>query len=288
MVVVLSLVAAALYALGTVLQQREAAKASTEDAAKASFLLTLARKPQWIAGIVADGLGFACQAVALTMGRIVVVQPLMAASVVFALPIKAKLEKQKVSRRQMVGALAVAGGLGAFLVAGDPSGGRDAPTPHAWIIAGVAIAVVCAGLVLGARGRSPEVRAAMLGSTTGILFGATAALTKGLGEIVSDENIWSVFTSWQLYALLVVGYAGTAINQASLQTGALGAAIATQTALNPITSIALGVFAFDESLHGSPLGVIGVTLSLAVMIGGLFYLANAERQESEKVELPGT
>nr|MBA2505029.1 DMT family transporter [Thermoleophilaceae bacterium] len=175
-----------------------------------------------------------------------------------------------------------------FLVAGDPSGGRDDPTTRAWIVAGVVIGLVSAGLVIGARGRSPEVRAAMLGSTTGILFGATAALTKALGELVSDDGFTAIFTAWHLYALLVVGYLGTAINQASLQTGALAAAIATQTALMPITSIALGVLAFDESLHGSSAGTIGVVASLVLMIAGLFYLANAEQQDAKKVELPGS
>ena len=51
----------------------------------------LARKPRWVAGIAADGLGFAAQAAALAIGRLVVVQPLLATAVVFSLPLNAKL-----------------------------------------------------------------------------------------------------------------------------------------------------------------------------------------------------
>ncbi|MBA3300850.1 MAG: DMT family transporter, partial [Thermoleophilaceae bacterium] len=139
MVIVLSLLAALLFAVGTVLQQRVASKSSSKDAAKASFLLQLARKPQWLAGIAADGLGFAAQAVALGMGKLVVVQPLMATSVVFALPFSARLEHKRVSRRELAGAIAVAVGLAAFLIAGDPAGGREDATPQAWAVAGAGI-----------------------------------------------------------------------------------------------------------------------------------------------------
>ena len=55
------------------------------------LLIRLARRPRWLAGVAADALGFAAQAAALGMGRIVTVQPLLSTSVVFALPLGAKL-----------------------------------------------------------------------------------------------------------------------------------------------------------------------------------------------------
>ena len=85
MEIFLALVAALLFSLGTVLMSQVASKASDEEAAKAGFLLQLARQPRWIAGIAADALGFAAQAGALAIGRLVVVQPLLATAVVFCL-----------------------------------------------------------------------------------------------------------------------------------------------------------------------------------------------------------
>ena len=82
--VLLSLAAAFLFAAGTVLQQQVATDATDEEALGAGFLLQLARKPRWLAGIAIDGLGFVCQAIALGVGRLVVVQPLLAMTVVFA------------------------------------------------------------------------------------------------------------------------------------------------------------------------------------------------------------
>ena len=57
----------------------------------------MARKPVWLAGIAADALGFVGQAVALTIGRLAVVQPLLATSMVFALPLGHRLTAQRVT-----------------------------------------------------------------------------------------------------------------------------------------------------------------------------------------------
>jgi len=101
-----ALAAAFLFAIGTVLQQRVVARASDEQAVKAGFLLRLVRRPLWLAGVALDGLGTAAQAVALGIGRLVVVQPVLAISVVFALPLGVRLSGQRVGRREVAGALA--------------------------------------------------------------------------------------------------------------------------------------------------------------------------------------
>ena len=116
MEVVLALAAALLFSLGTVLQAQVASQASEDEAASAGFLIQLARKPRWLAGIAAAGLGFVAQAAALAVGRLVVVQPLLASAVVFALPLNAKLGGRKPSRQQLLAAVAVTVGLGGFLL----------------------------------------------------------------------------------------------------------------------------------------------------------------------------
>src|ERR687888_788454 len=99
--VALALAAALLFALGTVLQQRVASTASDEEASSAGFLLRLARRPQWLAGIATDGGGFVCQAGALAAGRLVVVQPVLATTLVFALPIGAWMDRRRLRHRDL-------------------------------------------------------------------------------------------------------------------------------------------------------------------------------------------
>jgi drug/metabolite transporter (DMT)-like permease len=275
--VVLALVAALCFSLGTVLQQQVASTASEEEARQAGFLLRLARRPRWLAGIASDAVGFAAQAAALAIGRLVVVQPLLATSVVFSLPLGAKLGHRRVVWRDMVAAVAVTAGLAVFLVVADPTGGREDATTAAWIVSFGAAAVVCAGLALAARGRPPARRAGLIGAAAGILFGLSAGLTKATVERL-DDGVLEVFTSWHVYALVVVGYASMSLSQRSLQTGALAPAVATQMSLDPITSLLLGIFAFDETVHEDTVGLIAALVAFVVMIAGIVRLAAAEQE----------
>ena len=88
----------------------------------------------------------------------------------------------------------------------------------------------------------------LLGSAAGVLFGLSAALTKVTVERL-DEGILHVVADWHLLALIVVGYAGTAFAQSSLQTGALGPAVATQTVFDPLASLLLGTLVLGEHVH---------------------------------------
>src|SRR5690606_8507100 len=122
MEIVLAVTAALMFSLGTVLQQKVASEVPDEEAMKANLLVQLAKRPVWVAGMAVDGLGFLCQAAALHFGKLVVVQPLLATSVVFALPLGRLITKRRITRNDVIGASAVTGGLILFLVLADPQG----------------------------------------------------------------------------------------------------------------------------------------------------------------------
>ena len=283
--VALALVAELFFSLGTVLQQQVAATASEEEARRAGFLLRLARRPRWLAGIASDALGFVAQAAALGIGRLVVVQPLLATSVVFSLPLGARLGGRRVVRRDMLAALAVTAGLAVFLVVADPTGGKEDATPAAWIVSFAVAAVICGSLTLAGRGRPPAARAGLIGAAAGILFGLSAALTKATVERL-DDGVLEVVADWHLYALVVVGYVSMSLSQSSLQTGALAPSVATQMSLDPIASLLLGTLAFEETVHEDAAGLVAALAAFAVMIAGIVTLAAAE-QEPAGAGAPG-
>ena len=218
-----------------------------------------------------DALGYVCQAIALAIGKLVVVQPLLAASMVFALPLGALLSDQRIGRREVLGALAVTAGLTVFMIVSDPEGGKDDASLAGWLIAGGIIGGACAALVIAARGRRPALRAALLGSAAcrpGALRGLTKATMDRLGE-----GLWEVVADWHVYALIVVGYLSLALSQASLQTGVLAPAMATTMSFNPLASLALGTLLLDEQLHESTAGVVASLLGFVVVVAGLVVLA---------------
>jgi drug/metabolite transporter (DMT)-like permease len=282
--IVLALAAAVVFALGTVLLQK-AGMAEPEGGTSAGLLLRLARRPVWLAGIAASGVGFVLQAVALSIGRLAVVQPVLVSVVVFALPFGAKLTGQRVHRIDVIAALAVTAALIAFLTIANPAGGRDDAPLHEWLITGGAIAAVVVPLVLISRHRRPSAKAAMLGTGAGILFALTAALTKAATDQLG-EGVLEVFAHWHVYALVAVGNISMTHNQLALGTGGLAPAIATAVATDPIVSVIIGTTLLQESLHETPLGVVATVVSLLVALGAIAVLART--QEGGAAAKPGS
>lgn len=270
--IALALVAALLFALGTVLQQRAGLDEGTEGSTS-GLLVRMARRPVWVAGIAADALGFVAQAAALTIGRLAVVQPLLVSAVVFALPLGAKLTGQRIRRIDIAAALAVVVSLVLFLTVANPSGGRDDAPLGEWLIAGGVIAALCLPLALLSRLRiSPGRRAALLGTAAGLLFALSAALTKAVTDRL-DDGLLDLVTNWRLYALIVVGYVSMTFNQLALSTGSLAPAAATSMAFDPIASVVLGVTLLQESIHETTVGAVATVIALAGALAGMVVLA---------------
>jgi drug/metabolite transporter (DMT)-like permease len=274
MEIVLALTSALFFALGSALQQKAGVAAPSEGASSA-LLLRMARRPAWVAGIASDGLGFVAQAAALGVGRLAVVQPLLATSVVFALPLGVRLSGLRVHRSDVAAAVLVVLALVAFLLIARPSGGRSEVPLSDWLIALAACAAVCTPLALAARTGPAPRRAALLGAAAGILFALSAALTKALVDEL-HRGVIHVLASWEPYALLGVGYVSMTLNQLALNTGALAATLATSTALDPIASVVLGVALFHESPQAGVGRVLGTVVALAAALVGIVILARAE------------
>jgi len=264
----LAVVAAALFALAAVLQQR----AASSEPAGAGLLLRLVRRPLWLAGIAVDGLGFLCHAAALGAGRLVVVQPVLSTSLIFALPLGAALAGRRVTRREMGAAVVAICGLAGFLVLADPTGGRDDARPTTWLAAISVVALVCAGASALARDAPPARRAVLLALAAGTLFALNAGLIKATVERL-DEGVVHVLADWHVWAVAAVGYAATSFAQSSLQTGALGPSLATQAAVEPLAGVLVGVLVLGERIHESAAMSVAAIGCVAITLAGTATLA---------------
>jgi drug/metabolite transporter (DMT)-like permease len=277
----LALVAGFLFAIGSVLQQKGTMEEPDANALRAGFILGLLRRPIWLVGVLADGAGYVAQAAALGVGKLVVVQPLMVSSVVFALPLGVWLTHQRVGRREILGAGAVVAGLTVFMAVSNPSGGRtDAPL-STWAIAAGATGGAALALTLASAGRRPAVRAALLGSAAGILFGFVAGLTKSTVDRF-DNGAAAVFFDWHIYALAAASLAGFMLVQASLHTGALAPAITTAMVLETIVGVLIGITVLEENLHESEWGLAITAVGLSAIVAGLLALAGGQGAQKGK------
>ena len=279
MAIALALVAGFLFALGLVLQEK-AASTLPDEAVGAGFLVRLAHQPVWLLGLAAQGLGFVAQAIALGIGSLVLVQPLLISSIVFALPLGWLIEHRRIARTEWIGAAAVTVGLGTLLLVSKTDTGVDDASLARWAVIGGATVGIAAVLFVLSRGRSGTVRAALLGTAGGIMFGLAAGFTK---TVVSglDEGFVAVITDWHLYALIVVSVVAFWLEQAALQTGALAAAVASTMAFDPLSSLIFGIVLFEERLHETRLGLTVSAISLAIALIGLGVLARAKEAETE-------
>ncbi len=129
--VVLALGAAALFAVGAVAQQQAAADNAT--AGGFGLILRLVRSPRWLAATFGNMLGYALQACALAAGSLLVVQPILVTTLVFALPLGARWNARPITRRELAWAGALCGALAVFLLAANPEGGQDTASFRDWL-----------------------------------------------------------------------------------------------------------------------------------------------------------
>ena len=178
----------------------------------------------------------------------VVVQPLLVATIVFSLPIARVVTNRRIRRIEWIGAITGGRRPGRAARGEQDRRGHDDASLAVWLAVGGACVAIALVLFLLARGRNPALRAGLLGTAAGILFGLAAALTKAALSRV-DEGIVEVVVDWHLYAMIVISVAAFWLQQAALQTGALSAAVASSMAFDPLSSIPLesGSKAIDEA-----------------------------------------
>ena len=271
-----SVACAASYGLSNVLQQREAEQIPQDQTLKLGLLRQLAHRPRWLIGIGADVGGYVFEALALGLGTLVLVEPILATSLLFSLFLGSMINKRQISRSAWVAAVVLASSVGIFLATVAPTQGVQLASNRAWMLAAppiVGFVLVCIAL---ARVTSGSARGALLGLAAGTLFGVSGVLTKAFVHYLSN-GVVNWVPHWEPYALAVSSITGLVLAQSAFQTGALAAAVSAEQVLQPLSGVALGVGLLDEHLEISgALGKLTIGLALIAMVWGVLALAREE------------
>lgn len=261
----LAVLAALLFAIASVAQRGAAADVPDDEARGGRLILRLVRSPRWWAGTVGDTGGFVVQAAALGVGSLLLVQPLLVTTVLFALPLEARLTGRRIGRSEVRWALVLVAALALFVVVGEPTAGRDRAPLHHWLPALVVLLVVLAGCVLLAGRRRGPRRAAMLAVATGLAYGLVAALTKSVVDALGDGPV-ELLTSWETWALVVAVLGGTWLQQAAFGAGPLAASLPAVTVGEPIVAAVLGVVVLFEQVRADGPEWILIGLLVVLMV----------------------
>lgn len=271
-----ALAAAGCFAASTSLQHRASSCAPLSVVTGRQLIMHLWRRPGWLAGIAAGGGGFGLHALALRLGALTVVQPLLVSGVALALPVRAALEHRLPSRLSMLWAVVTATGLALFLVAAAPTTGRprpDAATGGLCVAAGAGIAA--AATLAGTRTDGRRVRGLVLGFAAGVVFGLTAGTLKMTTAAAATSGVAGVFGSWSTYALLGLGVWGLAVNQWAYRSAPLAVSMPILNITSPVVAISFGAAVFDEIPSDRPLVLLLGVVGLVVMTLGVAMLAHS-------------
>ncbi|MFF3445014.1 DMT family transporter [Streptosporangium sp. NPDC002721] len=255
----LALLGSLFFALGAALQQFEAAGASRPG------LGQLVRRPRWLFGGLAIAGGTALHIVALKYGPLTLVQPMGVASLLFALPCAAALQRRRPRPGELASAAVIAIGLiGLVLVVPEHSGKPHLSTGEAVVLlAGAATASL---LLWALAGRvSPAGRACLLAMGAGVLYGATATLTR-----VLVDGDWE---PWFLFAVPMPALIALALLQRAYAIGHFGVAFAALQVADPLTAVAFGALLLGEPLPTGAASTLTALVAASLVAAGTVALA---------------
>lgn len=271
----LALGAALFIAIGDVMHQRQAHEVTDEQVSHVALFMRLLRDRRWWLGSLVAAAGFALQAAALGLGSVLLVQALLVTSLLFALPINARLSHRRVTRWEWTWAALLAAAVAVIVIVGNPTAGHSRASLETWTAVIVVLGPALVLCVWGAGIWKGPVSAVLLAVVSGALWGLFAVLTKGVVDRLDDGIIELVRTP-ELYAWALVGIAGTAWQQSSFRAGSLTASLPTMTVVEPLVASVLGVVVLGEALRPGDAGWLTLVVAVAVMVVATVALARGE------------
>jgi drug/metabolite transporter (DMT)-like permease len=248
-----------------------------------TFVRATVRNKWWLLGMGLNTIGFGLHAVALNLGPLAVVQPLLVTNMLFALPVNHWFRREPISRRELAWAAVLLVGLSGFLLIGTAGvqHTRQPADEGPAIVAGLIVLFTAGGLAVAARRAQRAVAPVLLGVATGVLFAVTASLVKEVTRIITEKPA-ALPASWQLYALLVAGAVALLFNQLAYQAGPLSASLPAIAVVDPLVSILIGVTVFDENLRHTPAAITGQVVCLGLLAVSGVVLARLEQTGGEE------
>ncbi|MEO3808215.1 DMT family transporter [Sphaerisporangium sp. B11E5] len=252
--ITVALIGALGYAVGAALQQYEVVRGGAS--------LKLVRRPRWFIGGVVGLAGAGLHALALALAPLVIVQPVSVTTLVFAVPLAAVLHGRRPSKAEVIGSVAVAGGLlGLMMLIPHDDSRPELSTPAAlWFLA--CVGTVTAVCELVARRLRGPAKALVLSVGAGAVTAAVSTFVRVVGGGLGGDLTRLVH--WFSLAIPVLLLLAIVLLQRSYAVGCFGIAYAGVQVVDPITSIIAGVTLLGEPLpmsaHAAPALLFGAVL----------------------------
>jgi drug/metabolite transporter (DMT)-like permease len=260
--------ASAVFALGMGLQTLEARQQTAERALRLSLFSRLVRRPRWLAGTALGIAGWAGQAYALTKAPLTLVQPLLGTTLVFLLFVAVRQLGEHVGRREIVAAVAVAGGVPLLAVTTPARHASHSEGARLW--ATLAVLAVLALLPLALRGAARSA-SLLVPACAGIAYALDSLATKFAADDYT-RRLWVGLLLW-LVLMGTAGILGTLGEMSALQSRPVTHVAPLILALTTFVPVALAPLLAHEWWPSSPLRLAGLVIGILATGGGALALA---------------
>jgi drug/metabolite transporter (DMT)-like permease len=239
----------------------------------------------WLVGLVFNLLACVLMTLAIDVGEISVVQPLMNISLIVSIAIGVIVLRERLCTQEWLGAFTLIAGSALVSASGVQMADGTNMMPQAqpdvlallWIFAGCAAAV---GLLVGLgratrKGLPPELTLAVI---AGLFFGLTGVTVKlttiyvgqiGTTQVFEGVGDWLVVVMSEpaAWAAIVVSIAGFVFFQIAFSHGRVAVVVPVTTIAAMVPPIASGIFAFDEAVGALRIsGIVVVTVGVALLL----------------------
>jgi len=227
-----ALLAAAVFALAANLQHRVTRPAG--GLAPLALAARILAHPVWLAGFLANFVGFLLHALALRRGDVSVVQAVLVVQLLFALPLATLRTGARPRLRDWLGTAAVCAGIATLALTRHNV--EQAIGPRDGLAVGGFGLIAIATLVTASRlcRRWPPLRTALLGLAAGTCFSITATFIVLVVRHVSAVGVWRGLLDWPTIGLFASGLTAAILVQWSFASGSLPAALTAMTVGDPL------------------------------------------------------
>lgn len=272
---VLALASALCIAIGDVLQQRAAHCITDRSVGNVELFAKLLGNRRWWWGALLLVSSIALQAAALGRGSVLLVQALLMLSLLFALPINARVSRRTVTGGEWIWAGLLTAAVIVIVIVGNPQAGRSGASLGTWVAVAAVLAPLLVACLVAGRIRGGAPAAALFAFVSGSLWGVFAVLTK---EVVArlGEGGWAAARTPELYACILAAVGGVVWSQAAFRAGPLTASMPTLQMSQPVVAAVLGVVVLGETLNTGRGGLVALATAGLAATAAIVKLARVE------------
>jgi drug/metabolite transporter (DMT)-like permease len=282
---------------GLVIEKRALLRLPEIHAARGLHMLrTLASSPLWLLGFMSSLAGLGLQVLALSRAPLSVVQPILAAGIVWLLLLSHFVLHEHLGRRELGGVAVVVVAILCVGASLDTKAERLGTAASFWRIVLAALPTVALSAVsFVAAGRRSRGSAPLFGLAAGLMYGVAGLATKGVSVIVETDGLIKAIpktvASPDLYLLGAFGLIGLMMFQTGLQRGRASVVVPVSNVISTAYPIGVGMVLFGEQFpHAAwrlalrAIGFAGVAVGTFVLASGKG-LAAVYATEEEPVDI---